>query len=95
MKMSNTELLDCRNIIRAHGVDDEAVWAFCCTTHMPSLPLDLCKEKALAVLDLCDYPRTIPIRRGEVIAARTSEHIENIIRETISNGIMYKFKGLK
>lgn len=90
MKLSNTELLECLNIIRNHGRDDQAVWTFCCTTHMPQLDIEVCKEKALAILDLCDYPRTIPLRKSEVASSDSQKHIENIVRETLSNGIQYK-----
>lgn len=94
LRMSNTELLQCRTIVRNHGGDDAAVWEFCTATHFPHLTLEACKEVALRVLDLCDYPRTIPIRKQEVADAKTQDYIEGIVRQTLSNGITHKFKGL-
>lgn len=94
--LTNPQLEQCLKTLTLLNVEDEALTMFLEMRLIDIQNLDNCILRGIAILNLCDYYRTIPRRISEVSAATSQERVEGIVRKTISNGIYYKMnKALK
>lgn len=71
-----------------NGVCDKALELFL-VAHVSLMTPFYAKQRANAIIDLWEFERNKEERKAQITAAKTSDHVEEIVQRSLSRGVPF------